>query len=141
VSSRHIASVALGLVIVLAGCAPTSQPGAAAPAKATPAPAASPNPSPSPSPSPGAGGGPAVEIQGFTFDPPELTVPAGTTVTWTNSDFTQHTVTADDRSYDSGLLSMGATFSHTYTAPGTYGYFCIPHGAPGSGQFGRIVVQ
>jgi plastocyanin len=137
VSRRHIALAALGLIIVLVGCAPASQPGAAAPAKATSAPAAS----PSPSPSPGAGGGPAVEIQGFTFDPQELTVPAGTTVTWTNSDFTQHTVTADDRSYDSGLLSMGATFSHTYTAPGTYGYFCIPHGAPGSGQFGRIVVQ
>jgi plastocyanin len=130
---------ALVVSVLLAACGPSGQPGATAPLKATAAPAAS--PSPSPSPAAQAGGGAAVEIQGFTFEPQELRVPVGTTVTWTNSDFTQHTVTADDRSYDSGLLATGATFTHTYTAPGTYGYFCIPHGAPGSGQFGRIVLQ
>jgi plastocyanin len=131
---------ALFVSALLAACAASGQPGAtAAPPKATDAAAAS--PSPSPSPAAQAAGGASVEIQGFTFEPQELSVPVGTTVTWTNGDFTQHTVTADDRSYDSGLLAMGATFSHTYPAPGTYGYFCIPHGAPGSGQFGRIVVQ
>jgi len=82
-----------------------------------------------------------VNIQNFSYMPQTLTIPAGTTVTWTNNDPTQHTVTWDDRSVDSGLLAQGQTFTHTFDTPGTYGYFCIPHGSPGAGMFGTVVVQ
>jgi plastocyanin len=68
-------------------------------------------------------------------------VPVGTTVTWTNEDDTPHTVTADDHAFDSGLFGKGQTYSHTFAAPGRYGYFCVPHGSPGSGMFGTVVVQ
>ena len=79
-------------------------------------------------------------MQNIAFNPQSLTVSAGTTVTWTNNDQVQHTVTWDDQSVNSGLLNQGETFSYTFDTPGTYGYFCIPHGSPGSGMFGTITV-
>jgi plastocyanin len=79
-------------------------------------------------------------MQNIAFVPQNITVAAGTTVTWTNNDTIQHTVTWDDRSVDSGLLSQGDTFSIKFDQPGTYGYFCIPHGSPGAGMFGTVTV-
>ena len=59
-----------------------------------------------------------------------LVVPKGTTVIWTNNDSVPHTVTADDGSFDSGSLSTGQTFSHTFDDAGTFTYFCEIHGKP-----------
>jgi plastocyanin len=62
----------------------------------------------------------AVGIHSFAFDPPTLEVAPGTEVTWTNHDPTDHTVTADDGSFDSGPLSHGLTFSMTVDRDTTY---------------------
>lgn len=78
------------------------------------------------------------------FDPAELTVAAGTKVTWTNVGGTYHTVTGGDGTADPAspingqLPSDGATYSVTFDKPGTYKYFCSPHVA--SGMKGTIVV-
>jgi len=69
----------------------------------------------------------AVEIKGFAFSPNSIQVAAGTTVTWTNSDTTTHTVTADDGSFDSGNLDPGKTFSFTFDKAGTFTYHCAIH--------------
>jgi plastocyanin len=69
----------------------------------------------------------AVTIAGFAFDPASLDVPLGTTVTWTNTDGTQHTVTANDGAFDSGALSQGSTFSQTFDTAGTFQYACRFH--------------
>lgn len=71
----------------------------------------------------------AVTIMGFAFSPARLEISAGTTVAWTNMDNVPHTVTADDRSFDSGRLDNGATFRHTFDKPGTYTYHCQFHSA------------
>ena len=118
--------------------APTPAPAPAAPAP-TPAPAEA-APAPAPAPAAAVPGNADVAEQSTAFVPQSLTVTAGTTVTWTNNDAIQHTVTWDDRSVDSGLMSQGETFSFTFDTPGTYGYFCIPHGSPGSGMYGTITV-
>ena len=68
-----------------------------------------------------------VAIEGVQFRPAELTVPAGTEVTWTNDDPTAHTVTADDDGFDSGVLDPGQTFSWTFETTGTVTYFCAIH--------------
>jgi plastocyanin len=68
-----------------------------------------------------------VVIKGFAFTPKELTVQAGTTVTWTHKDSATHTVTADDDSYKSGDLTNGATFGHLFDTAGTYKYHCSIH--------------
>ncbi len=70
---------------------------------------------------------PRVTIDNFSFSPATLTVPSGTTVTWTNQDDMVHTVTAADRAFSSSGLETGETYSHTFTAPGTYTYFCALH--------------
>ena len=46
---------------------------------------------------------------------------------WTNNDPVEHSVTAADGSFDSGLIASGATWRHTFTKPGTYQYSCRPH--------------
>lgn len=74
-----------------------------------------------------AAGANQVTIDGFAFAPPNLTVPAGTTVTWTNRDEEPHTVAASDGSFHSPGMGTGATFAHTFSAPGTFDYVCSIH--------------
>ncbi len=68
-----------------------------------------------------------VEIKDFMFSPMSLTVPVGGTVTWKFDDSTQHTVTADDKSFASTPMSNGQTFTHTFTTAGTVPYHCSIH--------------
>ena len=68
-----------------------------------------------------------VQIEQFKFTPATLTVPAGTTVTWTNKDGTLHTVTSTTKVFASDGLDQGGTFSYTFTTPGTYPYSCKLH--------------
>lgn len=56
-----------------------------------------------------------------------MQITVGTTVVWTNNDPLQHTVTAVDRSFNSGLINPGKTYRHTFNKAGTYRYFCTPH--------------
>ena len=67
-----------------------------------------------------------VKIANFTFGPQELKVKAGTTVTWTNEDDIPHTVVSPNN-FRSKALDTDATYSFTFTTPGTYKYFCSLH--------------
>ncbi len=69
----------------------------------------------------------AVSIEHFAFLPPVLTVSAGTTVTWTNHDEEEHTVTSSAGAFSSAGLDSEETFSQTFTQPGTYHYHCALH--------------
>jgi plastocyanin len=68
-----------------------------------------------------------VYIRDFYFEPAQLQVEPGTTVTWVNEGAAPHTVTANDGAYDSGWLYPGQSYSWTYANPGTYGYYCAIH--------------
>jgi plastocyanin len=68
-----------------------------------------------------------VAIVDMSFQPAEVSVAAGDTVRWTNMQSMAHTVTADDGSFDSGLLGENQSFSHTFSQPGTFGYHCSIH--------------
>jgi amicyanin len=70
-----------------------------------------------------------VVIDNFTFSPAQLTIAVGTTVTWTNRDDVPHTATGSKkpRAFDSGTLDTDDKFSHVFTKPGTYDYFCTVH--------------
>ena len=69
----------------------------------------------------------AVDISGSAFDPDGLTISVGVVVTWTNSDSTTHTATADDGEFDSGDMGNGDTFAYTFNTAGTYAYHCGIH--------------
>ncbi len=94
---------------------------------------------------------------GLEFEPADLTVPAGTTVRWTNGEAITHTVTSGpwgevnedsglrgtqtaDGMFDHTLSPMGSdgdTFEFTFDEPGEYQYYCKPH----LGMFGTITVE
>src|SRR5437879_2786405 len=90
------------------------------PGMQTPSPAASATAPQSPAPQ----GGTAVNISDFKFNPATLTVPVGTTVTWTNQDEEPHTVAAKDGSFHSPGMDTYATYSFTFATPGSYDYIC-----------------
>jgi plastocyanin len=80
-----------------------------------------------PADSPAAPATPTVHIKNFMFVPPTLTVAPGTTVTFVNDDEEPHTVTSNDKSFDSEGLDTNQKFTHTFAKAGTYMYFCEVH--------------
>ncbi len=78
-----------------------------------------------------------IKIDNFSFTPTTVTVAAGTTVTWTNSDDVPHTIVSDDKIFKSKVLDTNEKFSYTFTKPGTYAYFCSVHPK----MTAKIVVQ
>ena len=69
----------------------------------------------------------AAEIRAMKFTQERIEVTAGTTIRWTNNDQLQHSVTANDGSWDSGLINPGGTWTHTFAQPGEYAFHCTPH--------------
>jgi plastocyanin len=106
----------LGVLLLAIGCGSDPAGGGSTPA-----------PSASSGPAPAGGGGSTVVIDNFMFMPAMLTVPVGTTVTWKFDDSTEHTVTADDNSFNSPPTAGGRTFTHTFSTAGTVAYHCSIH--------------
>jgi len=75
----------------------------------------------------GGGGGAQVVMKNLAFDPATVTIKVGESVTWTNQDSTNHTVTADNGEFNSDQLANGATFSFKFDKAGTYAYHCSIH--------------
>ena len=119
----HLAALTVAVTLAIAACSGTSTPAPSVPPSVAPSAAASAAPSTAAS----AATGSAVSIANFSFQPPTMTIAVGTTVTWTNSDSTGHTVTADDGSFKSDKLATGATFSQTFAKAGTFAYHCSIH--------------
>ena len=63
----------------------------------------------------------------WKFDPADITVAAGSVVTWQNKGQQPHTVTADDNSFTSDYISPGGNFQHTFATGGDFAYHCTPH--------------
>jgi plastocyanin len=83
----------------------------------------------------------SVSIKDSEFEPQQITVKMGTTVTWKNEGKMAHTVNADDGSFESPTLGAGKTFSQKFTEAGTYRYYCAFHGGKdGDGMSGTVVV-
>lgn len=70
----------------------------------------------------------SVTIQNFAFMPSSITVPQGTTVTWTNHDSTAHTVTGDTSGGPSSSpIQPGQSYSFTFSNAGSFPYHCSIH--------------
>ncbi len=78
-----------------------------------------------------------VKIDNFSFGPGTLTVPAGTTVTWTNRDHIPHTVVSTEGAFKSKVLDTDEKYSFTFSKAGTFPYFCSIHPK----MTGKVVVQ
>jgi len=78
-----------------------------------------------------------VKIDNFSFGPAALTVPVGTTVSWTNRDDIPHTVVSTDGVFKSKVLDTDEKFSFTFNKAGSYPYFCSIHPK----MTGKVLVQ
>jgi plastocyanin len=78
-----------------------------------------------------------IKIDNFAFAPPDLTIAAGTMVTWKNDDGEVHKVQDDHKGFSSAALDTDDSFSHTFATPGVYHYFCSIHPY----MVGKIVVK
>ena len=105
-----------------------------------------PAPSPTPSPVPPAPSGPSATVtipRGAealgrnAYNPAELTVAVGATVTWTNTDVVSHTSTSDATGWNSGIIAPGGQFSFTFPTAGTFSYHCAIH----PGMVGTVVAR
>jgi plastocyanin len=106
-------STLLVLVAIIAGCASTNGMGTAQPTPALPS-----------------GMTNVVAIKDFAFSPSTLTIKAGDTVSWVNQGSAPHTVVSDSGSpvkFQSAELQTGASYSFTFSKPGTYPYYCSVH--------------
>jgi plastocyanin len=68
-----------------------------------------------------------IDIRSLRYSKQKIVVDAGTTVVWRNRDPLPHTVTSDSGSFDSGEIKSDASWTRTFTEPGTYSYHCAPH--------------
>lgn len=83
-----------------------------------------------------------VNMKNIQFVPADITIKAGTTVTWVNQDSFAHTVVSGTRDnpttlFASGDIQAGQIFSYTFTTPGVYPYHCTPH----QGMDGQVTVE
>jgi plastocyanin len=125
--SRILGLALAGLALVASACGGGDSEGSAAPAAAEE--------------------GQTVALKLIAFKPERLSVAVGSAVTWKNEDASEHTVTsgtvnqgsggvttAVDNKFESGSLKQNASFAYTFTAPGTYSYFCKIHPATMRGE-------
>jgi len=102
-------------------------------------------PTATPTPTPEPSGGTTVTISSgastqttTAFGTNPLTISTGTTVSWLNNDNTTHTSTSTgNNGWNSGNIAPGASFSHTFSAAGSYQYNCTLH----TNMVGTVNVQ
>ena len=76
-------------------------------------------------------------MEGFAFQPADVTAAVGETITWTNADSAPHTVTLDDDSCSTDNIAQGASAGLVFDAAGTYPYHCKIH----PNMTGTITIQ
>jgi plastocyanin len=78
-----------------------------------------------------------IDIKEFMFGPKDLTIAAGTKVTWVNDDQIPHTVVETHKVFRSGALDTNDSFSYVFNTPGEFEYFCALHPQ----MIGKIIVS
>lgn len=80
-------------------------------------------------------------VRSNTFNPASMSINAGDTVVWVWESGVHSTI-GNTNFWNSGILSVGQTFTKTFPTAGTYDYFCSVHSFPGgSGHNGTLIVQ
>lgn len=93
-----------------------------------------------------------VTMSGSQYQPQQVTIDLGDRVRWVNNESTRHSVTSDDRDFDSSpdcsaasldqCMGQGDSFIVTFNGAGTFRYFCKIHGAAtGVGMSGTVTVR
>jgi plastocyanin len=134
---RFARATVVVLLFASCGAAPSQPAPTAVPTSAPAAATASPTPAPTASPTPTATVA-TIDMGDNFFDPAQLTVKVGTTVTWKVVGQSTHDLAARDGSFADRTMSFGQTFSFTFTKAGRYAYVCMQH--EGDGMLGEVTV-
>ena len=78
-----------------------------------------------------------VIIENYKFQPEEITIKSGETITWINKDKVRHTATSTSDFFDSGLFGKDESFQQKFDEAGTYDYICTPHPY----MTGKVIVE
>ncbi len=78
-----------------------------------------------------------ITIRDLKYLPATLIVSVGDTVVWKNEDMVPHTVTDRGKSFDSGSIVNGASWSYVVNKKGTYSYYCTFH----PNMNGKLIVR
>ena len=100
-----------------------------------------------------------IQVLDNSYRPSDYEISAGTEVIFENRGRNDHNILPDSVKNDDGLVELlrndsspsawgvastdfapGDVFSHVFTAPGVYTFYCSIHGAPGAGMYGIIRV-
>ncbi len=78
-----------------------------------------------------------ISIKGGKYRPKNVTIKVGSSLTWTNNDTVQQSVTSDAPGlFDSGPIAPGATWSYTFSKAGVFPY----HSTAATGVYGTVTV-
>src|SRR4051812_42540045 len=78
-----------------------------------------------------------ITLENFTFEPQQIAVTPGTTVTWVNNDDIPHAIVDTRKSFRSKALDTEDSFSFTFMNAGDYEYFCSLH----PHMTGKVIVR
>jgi len=132
---RRCALVCCAVLTISCSAAPTQNAPTASTAPAAATATSTPTSTASPAPTTAVT---LIEMGDNFFDPAQLTVKVGTTVTWKVVGQSTHDLAARDGSFIDRTMSFGQTFSFTFTKAGTYAYVCMQH--EGDGMTGAVTV-
>jgi plastocyanin len=68
-----------------------------------------------------------ITIDNFAFAPAEISIPVGSTMTWTNVQSARHTTTSDTGVWDSDVMARDQSFAFTFDQAGDFAYHCDIH--------------
>jgi len=86
-----------------------------------------------------------ISMAGWVFNPAEITINAGDTITWINDDDTTHKIVFEDKSLgaptidDPVRIRQKREFSFTFKKAGTFKYYCLPHAD--QDMRGKVIVK
>ena len=126
---RPLMAIVAGAALLLGACSSggaTTAPSAAASAAAS-VEASAPAGGGAPCAESASAGEVSVSIEGFAFNPADITAKVGQTITFTNGDSAPHTATLDDGSCTTPQIAGGASDGLTFTAAGTFPFHCNVH--------------
>ena len=89
---------------------------------------------------PGSPGENEIFLEYKTYHPTQRSIKVGTTITFINKDNANHTVTSTNKTFDSGTVKSGESFSYTFNTAGVFYFYCNYHSSNSQEQ-GAIVVQ
>ena len=83
-----------------------------------------------------------VQMKSISYEPKKIEIHVGDSLQWTNVSYTEHSATAEDSSFETGLIPLhGTSKKIQFSVPGVFKYHCSLHGKTMSGQVTVVAAE